>query len=127
MKCPYCKGDVPDDARKCMHCGEWVRERAGSESSVGPGVARTPGEMFGRVWHGGLTQGDLVEGVRWYVKYRIVMAVVGGIIGLILLVTVILPGIAGSGRNDPFLPGGVTCYNSSATIGPNGIPTCVER
>ena len=83
--------------------------------------------MFGRVWHGGLTQGDLVEGVRWYVKYRIVMAVVGGIIGLILLVTVILPGFVGSGPNDPFLPGGITCYNSSATIGPAGIPTCVER
>ena len=21
-KCPACKGSVPDDARKCMHCGE---------------------------------------------------------------------------------------------------------
>lgn len=24
MRCPYCQGDVADDARKCRHCGEWV-------------------------------------------------------------------------------------------------------
>ncbi|HWE95249.1 MAG TPA: hypothetical protein VG269_14880 [Tepidisphaeraceae bacterium] len=22
--CPYCKGDVPGDALKCKHCGEWL-------------------------------------------------------------------------------------------------------
>jgi len=27
MQCPYCKGDIPDDAVKCMHCGEWVKQR----------------------------------------------------------------------------------------------------
>lgn len=24
MLCPYCKAEIPDDAKKCMHCGEWV-------------------------------------------------------------------------------------------------------
>lgn len=24
MLCPYCKGEVPDDAKKCMNCGEWI-------------------------------------------------------------------------------------------------------
>ena len=24
MLCPYCKGEIPDDAKKCMNCGEWV-------------------------------------------------------------------------------------------------------
>lgn len=24
MLCPYCKGEIPDEAKKCMHCGEWV-------------------------------------------------------------------------------------------------------
>jgi hypothetical protein len=32
MKCYYCKGDIPDDARKCAHCGEWVREEHRPES-----------------------------------------------------------------------------------------------
>lgn len=22
--CPYCKGEVPEGASKCMHCGEWL-------------------------------------------------------------------------------------------------------
>jgi hypothetical protein len=27
--CPYCKQtDLPDDAKKCPHCGEWVKRRA---------------------------------------------------------------------------------------------------
>lgn len=24
MKCPYCTATIPDAARKCMHCGEWL-------------------------------------------------------------------------------------------------------
>lgn len=24
MLCPFCKGEIPDDAKKCMHCGEWI-------------------------------------------------------------------------------------------------------
>lgn len=24
MLCPYCKGEIPDDAKKCMNCGEWI-------------------------------------------------------------------------------------------------------
>ena len=24
MLCPFCKGEIPDDAKKCMNCGEWV-------------------------------------------------------------------------------------------------------
>lgn len=33
-KCPYCKGDVPDGATKCMHCGEWLRETATETSNL---------------------------------------------------------------------------------------------
>lgn len=25
--CPYCMGDIPLDAIKCEHCGEWVKEK----------------------------------------------------------------------------------------------------
>jgi len=24
MLCPFCKSEIPDDAKKCMKCGEWV-------------------------------------------------------------------------------------------------------
>jgi hypothetical protein len=24
MLCPFCKGEIPDDAKKCMNCGECV-------------------------------------------------------------------------------------------------------
>lgn len=22
--CPYCKGEIPEEAKKCKHCGEWI-------------------------------------------------------------------------------------------------------
>lgn len=25
-KCPYCSGDIPAGAKKCKHCGEWLKE-----------------------------------------------------------------------------------------------------
>lgn len=25
--CPLCKGDVPEDAKKCKHCGEWLSRK----------------------------------------------------------------------------------------------------
>lgn len=24
MICPFCKSEIPDDAKKCRFCGEWV-------------------------------------------------------------------------------------------------------
>lgn len=24
MLCPFCRSEIPDDAKKCMNCGEWV-------------------------------------------------------------------------------------------------------
>ena len=118
-------GDIPEDARKCMHCGEWVRERERASVAFRE-TPSTPGEMLSRVWHGGLTEGDVVEGVRWYVKYRIVMAMVGAVVFLIFLFAVFLPNW--TKVNDNPFPGGpgddVTCFNSHAVIGPDGVPTC---
>ncbi len=25
IKCPYCEGEISSDAKKCMHCGEWIQ------------------------------------------------------------------------------------------------------
>jgi predicted RNA-binding Zn-ribbon protein involved in translation (DUF1610 family) len=27
-KCPFCLAEIPDKAKKCQHCGEWVNEEA---------------------------------------------------------------------------------------------------
>jgi hypothetical protein len=86
MRCPYCLGDVPGEARKCMHCGEWLKT-----------PPRNPSTWFGRLWNGGMTTDDVVEGVRWYVKYRIVMSVVGAVIGIIAFIA-----IASSWSSEPF-------------------------
>lgn len=31
--CPYCKGAVSPDARKCPHCGEWIKEKPKSRTA----------------------------------------------------------------------------------------------
>ena len=45
MLCPYCKGEIPDDAKKCMNCGEWVdpayRKPPKEEQSFFSAVAET--------------------------------------------------------------------------------------
>lgn len=28
VACPFCKGEIDAGARKCRHCGEWVKGRA---------------------------------------------------------------------------------------------------
>lgn len=28
IKCPYCYGEVVDNARKCRHCGEWINKES---------------------------------------------------------------------------------------------------
>ena len=127
MLCPYCKGDIPDDAVKCMHCGEWVKQKpaAASEKDWSERPATpVPSGLLGRVWRGGLTQGDVVEGVRWYVKYRIVMAIVGLVVFLIFLFAVFIPQANKiNDNNTPFGPSGITCDKDFVT-GPDGVPSC---
>ncbi len=44
--CPYCKGQIDDDALKCKHCGEWVKER------LPVAVGALPGEFVTRAGNG---------------------------------------------------------------------------
>lgn len=38
-KCPYCGEDIPASAKKCMHCGMWLEEKA----SLPEGAGKEPG------------------------------------------------------------------------------------
>lgn len=47
-KCPYCLAEIPNEALKCKHCGEWVEKR--------PQAAQPGGNL---------------EGVNEYYKYAL--------------------------------------------------------
>ena len=40
LACRFCKGDVPADAVKCMHCGEWLHLPPQRDNSLGRAANR---------------------------------------------------------------------------------------
>jgi hypothetical protein len=42
--CPYCLAEIPDEARKCAHCGEWVAPDRGAGPPAGKDCVRLLGE-----------------------------------------------------------------------------------
>ena len=77
MRCPYCGSEVPDTARACGHCGQWL--------AVGPAVpppAAVPPKRSLPGWVWGLVGGAIV-----------VVVVVVVVVGVLLAMGVIsLPG-----------------------------------
>jgi NAD-dependent SIR2 family protein deacetylase len=39
IECPFCHGEINSDARKCKHCGEWVKEKSSSHNKNDERVA----------------------------------------------------------------------------------------
>jgi hypothetical protein len=73
-QCPYCRGEIEEQALKCQHCGEWVvppRDRELDE--------RRPL---------GLTLG---EGLKWYGAFKLGQAAIAGVIFLVILGLIFLP------------------------------------
>jgi hypothetical protein len=81
--CPYCLGKVPSAARKCQHCGEWLTERHVPD----PLSHGTIKDFF----ESDNLDDTLNTGLKWYVKYRIMMAAIGFVVFLIFLLGVWLP------------------------------------
>jgi len=66
--CPYCLGQIPAAAVKCQHCGEWLDGRASSDQN-----------------------GELGRAAQRYISLKIIMGVVGLIIGLLFFFFFWLP------------------------------------
>ena len=86
-ECPYCLSQIADDARKCRFCGEWVEEP--SEGSGEPAAPRD--QSLSRFWESEDLDETLNVGVKWYVKYRIAMTIVGFVVFVIFFFGVWLP------------------------------------
>ena len=100
-KCPFCLGEIPDEAQKCMHCGEWVnRPAAGPTTSPPPGSSTG---SFSRFFRSGRLDETMNEGLKLYVKYSIVAGVIGLIIFVVFLVAFWLPA-ADQVNNGPTFP-----------------------
>ena len=62
MRCPYCGNQVPDTARACGHCGQWLVAQPGAPHAVeAPPRRAPPGWVWGFV--GGIVVIALVAGV----------------------------------------------------------------
>jgi hypothetical protein len=100
--CPYCLAEIPDEARKCKHCGEWV---------VAPPANATPpndAEQRQRDAERRHLE-DLGRAANRYVDHENTKTIIGAIVFIVILVFVFLP-IACSMQNrmnGPSFPGGM--------------------
>lgn len=74
--CPYCMADIPEQAQKCMHCGEWVEEQ---------GRPQRASDYLDSVGD------DLGTAANTYVNLKIVMFVVGVLVMLAFFFLFFLP------------------------------------
>jgi hypothetical protein len=82
--CPFCLGDVPEGARKCQHCGEWLTARPRPQGLAG-------------FFKSDDLDDTLNAGLQTYVKFRIVMSAIGFAVFLIILFGVVLPSFSRGG------------------------------
>ena len=82
IKCPYCAGLIPSDAKKCQHCGEWVVKQSnpfGRGSTDARAVAK------------GIKQLELQKREKHGLRVLAVVVAVGvGLFGLGSLAAVVL-------------------------------------
>lgn len=73
-QCPYCRGEIEDQALKCQHCGEWVTPFPVRESRERIAPSST-----------------LAEGLKWYGAFKLGQGAIGVAILLLILCVSFLP------------------------------------
>jgi hypothetical protein len=76
--CPYCIAAIPDEARKCQHCGEWVVTPPTREERPSNDAERQKLDELGRA-------------ANRYVDHENTKTIVGAIIAIFVLVFFFLP------------------------------------
>jgi hypothetical protein len=56
-QCPFCRDEIPSDAKKCRSCGEWV---VGTSHGIAAAMLR----LFGLMW---MAVSVAIAGGLWYV------------------------------------------------------------
>lgn len=88
-KCPYCCAEIEGQALKCKHCGEWVEQPPGNKHN-------NPDNDTPSGWAKSFMKSDdldktLNEGVKLYVGWKVISAIIGAIIFLIFFFGLFLP------------------------------------
>ena len=74
--CPYCTAEIPDEAAKCMHCGEWVEGKGATTQQTKQQTLNIRVEP--------------TEFQKTAFKRALVVVIIFGIIGLVLFLIFLL-------------------------------------
>ena len=80
-QCQFCMGEVPLEASKCMHCGEWLDQRP--EGTHGADDT-SMGSLTKQFFEGETLDETINAGVKAYAKWKIVSGVIGAVFALIV-------------------------------------------
>lgn len=74
--CPFCFGEIHTEARKCKHCGEWVK-----------GGPQVPSSRSG----GSSSDDGLGRAANRFVSLQVVLAIVGIVVAVVMFFAFFLP------------------------------------
>ena len=95
--CPYCEGDVSSTARKCKHCGEWLKE-------AGRPTPDAAGQSIRQIFGEG--EDSLGRAANRQVSWNQTIGVVTLVIMVLVILFVFVP-IACKFNQGPSFPSGV--------------------
>ena len=102
MICKYCQGELPDDAKFCLHCGEKLEEEVQNEDTL-PEEDVVVAQDMEPEGEDTVSAQEAVAGSQNLKKMKRIAAISGCIAGLAVLGTVLIVGIMGNWKIFDFL------------------------